>query len=195
VCLWGFDGLGCCCVQGRTNETKERSLWILQNLPQFWVSLFWETSMHINSILNDIQFIFLTGNQIKLCYMTLKWHVAGGMTHEWANAEQSWLTDSKVNIVIDFINEMAHHGFCHKPSQPLSQLYPTLGQPCPDIANPGDTFPQWTLHSCISIAMIPYPSITTFCYLVTLLSLVLSFPLFLYSLSFPRLPCTLILGI
>jgi len=43
---------------------------------------FEETGMHINFILNDIQFIFSTGNQIKLCHMTLKQHVAGGMTRE-----------------------------------------------------------------------------------------------------------------
>jgi len=93
--------------------------------------------------------------------------------------------------------------FCHKPSQPLSQLYPTPGQPCPNIANPRDTLPQWTLHPCISITMIPYPSITTFCYLVTLLSLVSSSPLFFLVLivlpqvtlyTYPRYlgssPCT-----
>ena len=43
--------------------------------------------------------------------MTLKRHVAGGMTRERANAERSWLTDSEVTIVIDFINEMADRGF------------------------------------------------------------------------------------
>jgi len=43
--------------------------------------------------------------------MTLKRHVAGGMTRERANAERSWLTDSEVDIVIEFINEMAHRGF------------------------------------------------------------------------------------
>jgi len=92
---------------------------------------------------------------------------------------------------------------CHEPSQPLSQLYPTPGQPCPNGANPGDTLPQWTLHPCISITMIPYSSITTFCYLVTLLSLVSSSPLLFLVLivlpqvtlyTYPRylgsLPCT-----
>jgi len=63
---------------------------------------FEETGMHINFILNDIQIIFSTGNQIKLCHMTLKQHVAGGMTCERANAEPSWLTDSEVNIVCTF---------------------------------------------------------------------------------------------
>ena len=33
------------------------------------------------------------------------------MTHEWANAAWSWLTDSEVDIIIDFINEMVHCGF------------------------------------------------------------------------------------
>jgi hypothetical protein len=72
---------------------------------------FEETGNYINSILNDIQLIFSTGNQIKLCHMTLKRHVAGGMTRERANEGRSWLTDSEVDIVIDFINEMAHRGF------------------------------------------------------------------------------------
>jgi len=30
---------------------------------------------------------------------------------------------------------------CHEPSQPLSQLYPTLGTPCPNIANARNTLP------------------------------------------------------
>jgi len=46
-----------------------------------------ETGKYINSILNNIPFIFSTGNHIKLCHMTLKQHVAGGMTCERANAE------------------------------------------------------------------------------------------------------------
>jgi len=72
---------------------------------------FLETGKYIYSILNDIQFIFSMGNQIKLCHMTLKQHVGGGMMHERANAEWSWLTNSEVTIIINFINEMAHRGF------------------------------------------------------------------------------------
>jgi hypothetical protein len=33
------------------------------------------------------------------------------MTRERANADRSWLSDSEVTIVIDFINEMAQRGF------------------------------------------------------------------------------------
>ena len=59
---------------------------------------------------------FSTENQIKLSHATLKRHVDGGMTRERANAARSWLTDSEADIIIDFINEMAHRGF------PLSHM-------------------------------------------------------------------------
>ena len=52
-----------------------------------------------------------TGKHIKLCHMTLKRLSDGGMTRERANAERTWLLDSEVDIVIDFIVEMAHRGF------------------------------------------------------------------------------------
>jgi len=85
---------------------------------------------------------------------------------------------------------------CHEPSQPLSQLYPTPGQPCPDIANPGDTLPQWTFTLVFPSPWYLIPPSLPF------VILLLCYPLFhhlphssLYSLSFPMLPCTLILGI
>jgi hypothetical protein len=52
-----------------------------------------------------------TGKHIKLCHMTLKCLSDGGMSRERANAERAWLLDSEVDIVIDFVVEMAHRGF------------------------------------------------------------------------------------
>ena len=96
---------------------------------------FEETGKYINAILNDIQLVFLTGNHIKLSYTTLKRHVAGGMSRERASADRSWLTDSEVDIVIDFINEMVHRGF------PLSHAW--LKEHVDDIcsARLGASFP------------------------------------------------------
>jgi hypothetical protein len=52
-------------------------------------------------ICTDFENIFFTetGNQIKLCHMTLKRLVDGGMTRERANANRAWLTDAEVDIV------------------------------------------------------------------------------------------------
>jgi len=52
-----------------------------------------------------------TGEAVKLCHMTLKRLAAGGNTREKANAERAWLNDAEVNVVIEFINEMAARGF------------------------------------------------------------------------------------
>lgn len=52
-----------------------------------------------------------TGEAVKLCHMTLKRLAAGGNTRKKANAERAWLNDAEVNVVIEFINEMAAHGF------------------------------------------------------------------------------------
>jgi len=52
-----------------------------------------------------------TGEAVKLCHMTLKRLAAGGNTRKKANAERAWLNDAEVNVVIEFINEMAACGF------------------------------------------------------------------------------------
>ena len=59
----------------------------------------------------EVQHYQETGDSIKLSHMTLKRLVAGGNTCERANADRTWLTDAEVNVVIEFINEMAARGF------------------------------------------------------------------------------------
>ena len=76
-----------------------------------------------------------TGKTLKLCHMTLKRLSAGGMTREKANTNRRWLMDSKEEIVIDFIGEMADRGF------PLSHR--RLKEHVDIICKPhlGNTFP------------------------------------------------------
>jgi len=52
-----------------------------------------------------------TSEAVKLCHMMLKRLAAGGNTCERANAEWAWLNNTKVNVVIKFIDEMAACGF------------------------------------------------------------------------------------
>jgi hypothetical protein len=52
-----------------------------------------------------------TGEHIKLSHMTLKCLAAGGKTHEEANEDRTWLTPCEIDVIIDFINEMAEHRF------------------------------------------------------------------------------------
>jgi hypothetical protein len=52
-----------------------------------------------------------TGERIKLSHMTLKRLAAGGKTRKEANEDRTWLTPRDVDVVIDFVNEMAGRGF------------------------------------------------------------------------------------
>lgn len=52
-----------------------------------------------------------TGNIVKLSHMTLKRLADGGLSREKANEARSWLLPAEVDVVIDFIIEMAHRGF------------------------------------------------------------------------------------
>jgi hypothetical protein len=52
-----------------------------------------------------------TGKVIKLSHMTLKRLVDGGLSREKANEHRSWLLPAEVDVVIDFIIEMAQRGF------------------------------------------------------------------------------------
>jgi hypothetical protein len=52
-----------------------------------------------------------TGNVIKLSHMTLKHLADGGLSREQANEARAWLLPAEVDVVIEFIIEMAHRGF------------------------------------------------------------------------------------
>ncbi|KIM35937.1 hypothetical protein M413DRAFT_78899 [Hebeloma cylindrosporum] len=52
-----------------------------------------------------------TGNVVKLSHATLKRLVDGGLTRDEAHEARSWLMPSEVNVVIDFVVEMADRGF------------------------------------------------------------------------------------
>lgn len=86
------------------------------------------------------------GECIKLCHITLKHLAEGGETCEDANSKHAWLTLTKENIVINFITEMAAHGFSysHKHTKEIVNQI--------SCAQLGDKFPQngvglnWTYH-------------------------------------------------
>ena len=52
-----------------------------------------------------------TGERIQLCHMMLKHLAQGGMTRKEVNQDRAWLNETEAQILIDFINEMAGHGF------------------------------------------------------------------------------------
>jgi hypothetical protein len=52
-----------------------------------------------------------TGTYIKLSHATLCRLADGGRTSSEAQADRAWLTDAETDVVINFIIEMADHGF------------------------------------------------------------------------------------
>jgi hypothetical protein len=67
----------------------------------------------LRTICADISAIHFseTGNVIKLSHMTLKRLADGGLSREKANEARAWLLPAEVDVIIDFIIEMAHRGF------------------------------------------------------------------------------------
>ena len=52
-----------------------------------------------------------TGKDIKLSYSTLMCLTVGGKTKAQSNAEECWLLDAEVDVVITFIGGIANWGF------------------------------------------------------------------------------------
>jgi hypothetical protein len=67
----------------------------------------------LRTISTDISAIHFseTGNVIKLSHVTLKRLADGGLSREKANEARAWLLPAEVDVVIDFIIEIAHRGF------------------------------------------------------------------------------------